>query len=130
MKKKLISAAVLSAAMTMCTLCASAADYAYAVGKPSVSTESISVSVKNESDSASEATIYIAMYDEYNTLLGVKSQKLELEVGESTTITKPFSANAGVSAKAFVWKNMLTPFSKYSYKTTENNEKIEFGGDI
>lgn len=130
MKKKMIYAAALSAAMTMCTFCASAADYQYSVGKPSINTESISVSVKNEADSVGAATIYIALYDEYNTLLGVKSQALELEVGESTTVTKPFSANPGVSAKTFVWKNLLTPFSKYTYKTTENNEKIEFGGDI
>ncbi len=131
MKKTFITVMILiTTLLMMCSFASYAAGYSYTLDNLTVASESISVSVKNESDAEMSATVYIAIYDEYHALLNVKSQAIEIAEGESTTVTKEFSTNNAVTAKAFVRKGTFESCGKYVYKTIFNEGDIEFGGDI
>lgn len=130
MKKRIVCIALLAVMLLMCTSVAFALEYEYTLSNLSVSTNSVSVDVKNVSDDGLSARVYIAIYDEYNMLTGLQSQPVELAVGESTTVTKEFFTNSATTIKAIVIKDAFVPCGKNIYKTTLNEGNIEFGGDL
>lgn len=109
-----------------------AAEYSYDLDNISVTSTSVSVNVENLSDAdwAMGAKVYFALYNEYDILVDVKSQMVNIAQGSSDTITEQFNTNSITTIKAFVWESPLVPGSKRVYKTTKNNGNIEFGGEV
>lgn len=130
MKKRIIFAVTALLLMFTSIAGVSAAEYNYELNNMKITTDSISVDVTKVSESSDAAVLYVAMYDEYNMLLGVKSQVLSLEKDNKTSIPVELRANSAVTVKAFVWEKVLVPKSKIVYKTTRIEGDIEYGGEV
>ena len=130
MKKMIFALAVTVAVVLTETAFADAFDYEYTLSNFVITTQSVSVDVKNELDSEEYAMVYIAAYDEYNTLSYIKSVPVNVVQGQTTTVTQPLSTNCVTTVKIFIRKNVLQPCGKYIYKTTMSDGDIEFGGDL
>ena len=109
-----------------------AASYDYALSNLRATSQSVLIDVTKVSDRNGTDVLFFAVYDEYNTLIGLKRELLTLpEQGKIYTVEQPFRVNKAVKVKAFIWDGMAPmPRSKMLYKTTQPDGDIEFGGDI
>ena len=109
-----------------------AAGYDYTLSNLRATSESVYVDVTKVSERNGTDVLFFAVYDEYNTLIGMKKELLTLsEQGKVYTVEQPLRVNKAVKVKAFIWDGaMPVPRSKMLYKTTQPDGDIEFGGDI
>ena len=108
-----------------------AEDFDYKLSDLNVASSSISLRVEKLSDSSDTATLFVAMYNEYDFIIGLVCVPLDMSQGESQVIAGPYGdTNSGTTVKAFVWSGICTPRSKVLYKTTKIEGGIEFGGEI
>ena len=129
--KKCFSA-LLIICILMSVFCAGALaqGYDFELSMLNATSTSVSVNVKNVSETAADAILYIAAYDENDALLGVSCESITTEAGQTITVSKLLGVNKAYKLKAFVWSGICTPKSDVIYKTTASEGDIEYGGEI
>lgn len=110
----------------------SAAGYDYTLTNLKATSDTVSVDVTRVSDREGTDVVFVAVYDEYNTLIGLKKETIAIGEKDTVyTVEVPMYVNSAVTLKAFVWDgDMPLPRSKTVYKSTRPGGDIEDGGIV
>ena len=130
MKKCFAAMLIICILMSVFCIGALADRYDFELSLLNVTSTNVNVNVKNISQNAQSAMLYIAAYDEKDALLGVACKEISLEQNETKSFSEVLSVNKAYKLKAFVWSGICTPKSDVIYKTTASEGDIEYGGEI